>query len=70
VLQFDDPFLADLLFLENAERESVNRDETGEIKRYLDLFVELQAMAAKSGSLEDHVKRILRDQYGEADPAA
>lgn len=70
VLQFDDPFLADLLFLENAERESVNRDETGEIKRYLDLFVELQAMAAKSGSLEDHVKRILRDQYGEVSPTA
>lgn len=65
VLQFGDPLLADLLFLENAERESVSRDEEGDIKRYLDLFVELQSMATKSGSLEDHVRRILRDQYGE-----
>jgi transcriptional regulator with XRE-family HTH domain len=69
VLQFDDPFLPDLLFLENAERESVSRDEFGEIKRYLDLFVELQSMAAKAGPLEDHVRRILRDQYGEGSSA-
>jgi transcriptional regulator with XRE-family HTH domain len=65
VMQFDDPFLADLLFLENAERESVSRDELGEIKRYLDLFVELQSMAAKSGSFEDQVRRILHEHYGE-----
>jgi transcriptional regulator with XRE-family HTH domain len=67
VLQFDDPLLSDLLYLENAERESVSRDETGEIKRYLELFVELQNMAAKSGSLEDHVKRILRERFGESE---
>lgn len=70
VLQFDDPFLADLLFLENAERASVSREEVGDIKRYLDLFVELQGMAAKSGSLEEYVRRILHDQYGEGGSAA
>jgi transcriptional regulator with XRE-family HTH domain len=70
VLQFDDPFLADLLFLENAERESVSRDELGDIKKYLDLFVELQSLATKSGSLEDHIRRILHDQYGERNSTA
>ena len=60
VLQFDDPPLSDLLYLENAERESVSRDEEGEIRRYLELFVELQNMASKHGSLEDHAKRAWR----------
>jgi transcriptional regulator with XRE-family HTH domain len=63
VLQFDDPLLPDLLYLEGAERESVSRDEEGEIKRYLELFVELQNMADKYGSLEENVDRILRERY-------
>jgi transcriptional regulator with XRE-family HTH domain len=67
VLQFDDPLLPDLLYLENAERESVSRDEEGEIRRYLELFVELQNMATKHGSLEEHAKRILRERFGERD---
>jgi transcriptional regulator with XRE-family HTH domain len=69
VLQFDDPLLPDLLYLENAERESVSRDEEGEIRRYLELFVELQNMATKHGSLEEHVKRILGDRFSERDAA-
>jgi hypothetical protein len=63
VLQFDDPLLSDLLYLENAERESVSRDEEGEIRKYLELFVELQNMASKHGSLEDHVQRILGERF-------
>ena len=69
VLQFDDPLLSDLLYLENAERESVSRDEEGEIRKYLELFVELQNMATSSGSLEDQVKRIIRERFGEGDAA-
>jgi len=65
VLQFEDPLLADLLYLENAERESVSRDEAGVIKKYLDLFVELQDMATSSGSLDDHIERILHDRFGQ-----
>jgi hypothetical protein len=70
VLQFDDPQLPDLLYLENAERESVSRDEEGEIRRYLELFVELQNMATKHGSLEEHVNRILRERFNEGDATA
>jgi transcriptional regulator with XRE-family HTH domain len=58
VLQFDDPQLADLLYLENAERESVSRDEEGDVRRYLDLFVDLQRMADESGTFEEHVRRV------------
>jgi transcriptional regulator with XRE-family HTH domain len=67
VLQFDDPLLPDLLYLENAERESVSRDEDGEIRRYLELFVELQNMAGKYGPLEENIKRILRERYDKPD---
>ena len=69
VLQFEDPLLSDLLYLENAERESVSRDESGDIKRYLDLFVELQDMANKFGPLEDQINRILRERFGNDDTA-
>lgn len=64
VLQFSDPLLPDLLYLENAERESVSRDEEGEIRKYLELFVELENMATKSGSFDQGVERILRERYG------
>jgi transcriptional regulator with XRE-family HTH domain len=68
VLQFGDPLLPDLLYLENAERESVSRDEENEVRRYLELFVELQNMATKHGLLEEHVKRILRERFNQSDP--
>jgi transcriptional regulator with XRE-family HTH domain len=67
VLQFEDPLLPDLLYLENAERESVSRDETGEIKKYLELYVELQNMATRFGSVEDQIQQILSDRFGEGD---
>ena len=63
VLQFEDPQLADLLYLEDAERESVSRDEAGDIKKYLDLFVELQAMANKFGPLEDQLGKMVRERF-------
>lgn len=63
VLQFDDPLLPDLLYLENEEREHVSRDEQGAIRRYLDLYVELQRMAEDSGPLEECIKKIVRQCY-------
>lgn len=63
VLQFDDPHLSDLLYLENAERENVSRDEQHEIRSYLELFVDLQDMANQSGNAEESIKRILHERY-------
>jgi hypothetical protein len=60
ILQFEDPLLPDLLYLENAEQESISRDEVGYIQRYLEIFVELQIMSTGHGSLADHLKRICR----------
>jgi transcriptional regulator with XRE-family HTH domain len=65
VLQFEDPMLPDLLYLENAVGERVSRDEEGEIRKYLELFVELQAMASKHGSLEEQIEKILSHRYNE-----
>jgi transcriptional regulator with XRE-family HTH domain len=67
VLQFDDPELSDMLYLENPDRQSVNRDNEEEIDKYLERFVELQDLADKFGSLEDHVKRIAREHFPEED---
>ncbi len=64
ILQFEDPLLADLLYLENAERESISRDQAGDINNYLEIFVELQAMADKFGPLEDQLGKIARDRFG------
>jgi transcriptional regulator with XRE-family HTH domain len=63
VLQFDDPLLPDLLYLENEERERVSRDERGTIRKYLDLYVELQRMSEDSGPLEQGIKKIVRERY-------
>jgi transcriptional regulator with XRE-family HTH domain len=65
VLQFDDPMLPDLLYLENAIGERISHDEEGEIKDYLELFVELQAMASRDGSLEEQIEKIVRQRYDE-----
>jgi transcriptional regulator with XRE-family HTH domain len=65
VMQFGNPLLPDVLYLENAERESITRDESGEIKKYLELFVELQDMATGAGSLEEQVSRIRAERLGE-----
>lgn len=65
VLQFEDPQLPDLLYLENAVGERVSRDQEGEIKTYLELFVELRAMASRYGSPEEQIESILRQLYNE-----
>lgn len=62
ILQFEDPMLSDLLYLENAERVDSSRNEEVD-KKYLDLFVELQKMADGSGSFEELVQRIVVPLY-------
>ena len=63
VMQFNDPELPDLLYIEDAERESISRDEAGDIKRYLDLFIELQRMADKSGGFAEQIERIRGERF-------
>jgi transcriptional regulator with XRE-family HTH domain len=63
VMQFNDAELPDLLYIEDAERESISRDEAGDIKRYLDLFIELQRMADKSGGFAEQIERIRGERF-------
>jgi transcriptional regulator with XRE-family HTH domain len=63
VLQFEDPLLSDLLYLENAQRESVSRDEEGEIRMYLEVFVELQSKAGQFGPLEAYLEKLRHERY-------
>lgn len=64
VLQFGDPLLPDLLYLETSSHENISRDEKRDIRKSLELFVELQSMASKYGSLEENVNRIMRERFG------
>jgi transcriptional regulator with XRE-family HTH domain len=63
ILQFEDLMLSDFLYLENAERVSSSHDEEADIKKYLELFVELQKMAEDSGTFEELVQRIVVPLY-------
>jgi hypothetical protein len=60
VLQFADVTLDDLLYLEDAGRESTSRDQPDEIKKYLDRFVDLQARAVPAEDFEDFLREVSR----------
>jgi len=64
IMEFEDPQLPDLLYLENAERESISRDEKVQIKYYEELFVQLQALATEHGSFEEQLETIRRERFG------
>jgi DNA-binding XRE family transcriptional regulator len=58
ILEFADPLLPDLLYLENAEGESTSRDEEGKIRVYKEIFIEIESMAAAAGAFEEQLERI------------
>jgi transcriptional regulator with XRE-family HTH domain len=64
VLQFKDPELPDLLYLENAVGERATDEDKEEISKYLELFAELQEMSSEYESAEKLVEQI-RQQYNE-----
>ena len=45
ILEFKDPDLPDLVYLESADRESIVRDDQGEVDRYNRRFAELRELA-------------------------
>jgi len=51
VLEFRDPDLQDLVYLENAERESIVRDDQAEVKRFAQRFAELAEIASPADEL-------------------
>jgi transcriptional regulator with XRE-family HTH domain len=63
IMQFADASLPDLLYLENAERESTSRDDEHEIRKYIQIYNEIEALAIEAGSFADQVAAIRRQRF-------
>lgn len=57
LLQFDDADLPDLLYLEDADKESVTRDDKEEIARYSERFVDLKELSS-ADDLDELLDRV------------
>jgi transcriptional regulator with XRE-family HTH domain len=62
ILQFDNDDY-DALYLEDAEKRSTGREDNQTVQRHLDIFSEMRDLADRSGTFEDHARRILSDVY-------
>ncbi len=63
ILQFSNPDDPDVLYLENAGGVSISRTGPKAVDRYLDIFVELEEMAERSGEFEALLDQITGDRY-------
>jgi hypothetical protein len=63
ILQFRNENDADVLYLENAERFSVSKEDPQELRHFEDLFASLQEMAEKSGDFLTLLNRIVAERY-------
>ncbi len=63
VLQFDDPYLEDSLYLEDAGKRVTARDDADSVERYLHLFNQLHEMSTAHGNFGEQVQRIMVDRY-------
>lgn len=63
VLQFTDPNLADLVYLEQPDRQSVNRDEPEQVKMYLDRFAKMSDRATEPEDLAKVLDKIFEQRF-------
>lgn len=63
ILQFDNVDDPDVLYLENAERVSVSKDDPEALESYLDLFVHLKQLADRAGEFEAVLDRVVGSLY-------
>jgi transcriptional regulator with XRE-family HTH domain len=63
VIQLGDDQLSDVLYLEGPDGESVSRDEEGDIKFYLELYVELLEKASSFGAFEEQLEAIRHTRH-------
>jgi transcriptional regulator with XRE-family HTH domain len=64
ILQFRDPQLPDLLYLEDADSESIERDQSTKITRYGDRFVDLKELSISGEDLNAAFDEIARYRFG------
>lgn len=63
ILEFKDPDLPDLVYLESADRESIVRDDQNEVDRYNRRFAELQDMASTPEELPAQLDEIAKNRF-------
>lgn len=63
ILEFNDPDLADLVYLEGADRESIVRDDQGEVDRYNRRFAELRELAIPPEDLPAFLDEIVKYRF-------
>jgi hypothetical protein len=64
LLQFADPDLPDLVYLEGTEKETIIRDDREAIRRYGERFVELKEMC-RPDRLDEQLDEIARYRFAE-----
>ncbi|MCO1657878.1 helix-turn-helix domain-containing protein [Pseudonocardia humida] len=63
VLEFRDPEVPDLVYLESADRDSVWRDEKNEIARYAERFGMLQELASPPEDFVSQITAVARNRF-------
>lgn len=63
ILEFADPELDDMLYLENAGGETVTRDQPELVAEYRDTFGRLQSMATKPDQLEQILADVAKGRF-------
>lgn len=65
ILEFLDPSLDDVLYLEDANKRTTSNEEREVVQQYHETFQVIQEMAEEAGEIEDHLKRSLEVYAGE-----
>jgi hypothetical protein len=64
VLEFPDPEVPDLVYLENGDQDSIWRDEQAEIQKYAQRFGKLLELAAPAEEFVTRIEAVARDRFG------
>jgi hypothetical protein len=65
ILQFSDPLIPDLLYLESDDREMVTREDYEEIALYKERFVTLTELSSSPDDFNMEVDQVSRYRYSE-----
>ena len=65
LLEFKDSDLADLVYLESADRESIVREDLDEVEKYNTRFAQLSDVAVGPEELAGQLNKVARYRFGE-----
>jgi len=64
VLEFRDPEVPDLVYLESADGDSIWRDEKDEVRKYIHRFGQLQEIAAPAEAFGSQIDAVAKERFG------